>query len=378
MKGTRGPANPFQPGAGARPPLLVGRAAELALAGELLGSFEKGQRPPQGLLFYGPRGNGKTVLLSEIAEEARGRGFRVEELSAAAYRDPEALRQELRERTGLGGTRVTGVQAAGFGVSAEPGEPERNTTKLFAHWIGQAPTPLVILLDEAHAVETEAGRLFFDAVQSATRGDLPFLLVAAGTPDAPRRLRRAGTFTERALARVPVGRIERSEAVRALGEPARGAGLPMDSKAATLLARESQEYPYFIQLLGSAAWRVAESASSPGIGIESAQQGIEAARPVIQRFYAERFAEAREQSVHRALGPLAALVRQRGGRLDDDDLDEFLAMAPVPVGETELLDTLSDLGVLWEAEPSVWEMGIPSFADHILGRSSRLSPFATG
>ncbi len=371
MKGTRGPANPFQPGAGARPPLLAGRAAELALAGELLGSFEKGQRPPQGLLFYGPRGNGKTVLLSQIAEEARGRGFRVEELSAAAYRDPEALRRELRERTGFAGTRVTGVQAAGFGVSAEPGEPERNTTKLFAHWIGQAPMPLVILLDEAHAVEAEAGRLFFDAVQSATRGDLPFLLVAAGTPDAPRQLRRAGTFTERALARVPVGRLERSEAVRALGEPARGAGLPMDSEAATLLARESQEYPYFIQLLGSAAWRVAERASSPGIGIESAQQGIEAARPVIQRFYAERFAEARERSVHRALGPLAALVRQRGGRLDDDDLDEFVAMAPVPVGETKLLDTLSDLGVLWEAEPSVWEMGIPSFTDHILGRSSR-------
>ena len=378
MTGTGGPVNPFQPGAGARPPLLAGRAAELALAGELLGSLEKGQRPPQGLLLYGPRGNGKTALLSQIAEEARGLGLRVEELSGAAYRDPDALRRELRERAGLAGTRVTGVQAAGFGVSAQPGEPERNTTKLFAHWIGQAPAPLVILLDEAHAIEADAGRLFFDAVQSATRADLPFLLVAAGTPDAPRRLRLAGTFTERALARVPVGRIEPSEAVRALGEPARAAGLPMDSEAATLLARESQQYPYFLQLLGSAAWRAAESASSPGIGLQSAQQGIEAARPAIQRFCAERFAEARERSVHRALGPLALLVRGRGGRLDDDDLDEFVAMAPVPVSETELLNTLSDLGVLWEAEPSVWEMGIPSFADHVLGRSSRLSPSAAG
>lgn len=371
MKGTRSTANPFQPGAGARPPLLAGRATELTLAGELLGSFEQGQRPPQGLLLYGPRGNGKTALLSQIADEARGRGLRAEELSGAAYSDPEALRRELRERADLAGPRVTGVQAAGFGVSSQPGEPERNTTMLFAHWIGRAPAPLVILLDEAHAIEADAGRLFFDAVQSATRTDLPFLLIAAGTPDAPRRLRLAGTFTERALVRVPVGRIERSEAVRALGEPARESGLPMDSEAVALLERESQEYPYFIQLLGSAAWRAAASASSPGIGIESAQQGIEAARPVIQRFYAERFAEARGLSVHRALGPLAALVRARGGRLGDDDLDEFLATAPVPVGETELLDTLSDLGVLWEAEPSVWEMGIPSFADHILERSSR-------
>lgn len=371
MAGTRGSANPSQPGAGARPPLLAGRAAELTLAGELLGSLETGHRPPQGLLLYGPRGNGKTALLSQIAEEARGRGLRVEEPSGAAFRDPEALRRELRDRAGLAGTRVTDVQAARLAVSTEAGEPERNTTRLFAHWIGQAPTPLVILLDEAHAIEADAGRLFFDAVQSATRADLPFLLVAAGTPDAPRRLQRAGTFTERALTRVPIGRIEPSEAVRALGEPARGAGLPMDNEAATLLARESQEYPYFIQLLGSAAWRAAESTSSPGIGIESAQDGIEAARPVIQRFYAERFAEARERSVHRALGPLAALVRQRGGRLGDNDLDEFVAKAPVPAGEAELPNILSDLGVLWEAEPSVWEIGIPSFADHILGRSSR-------
>lgn len=146
----------------------------------------------------------------------------------------------------------------------------------------------------------------------------------------------------------------------------------MDSEAATLLARESQEYPYFIQLLGSAAWRAAESASSPGIGLRSAEEGVEAARPVIQRFYAERFAEARERSVHRALRPLAALVRERGGQLGDEDLDEFVATASVPVSETALLDTLSDLGVLWEAEPSVWEMGIPSFAGHILGRSSRV------
>ena len=371
MKGIRSTANPFQPGAGARPPLLAGRATELALAGELLGSFERGRRPPQGLLLYGPRGNGKTALLSQIADDARGRGLRPEELSGAGFGDPEALRRELRERAGLAGPLVTGTQAAGFGVSSRTGEPERNTTDLFAHWIGRAPTPLVLLLDEAHTIEADAGRLFFDAVQSATRADLPFLLVAAGTPDAPRRLRLAGTFTERALVRVPVGRIERSEAVRALGEPARESGLPMDSAAAALLERESQEYPYFIQLLGSAAWRAAASASSPGIGIESAQQGIEAVRPVIQRFYAERFAEARGRSVHRALRPLAALVRARGGRLGDDDLDEFLAAAPVPVGETELLDTLSDLGVLWEAEPSVWEMGIPSFADHILERSSR-------
>ena len=35
----------------------------------------------------------------------------------------------------------------------------------------------------------------------------------------------------------------------------------------------------------------------------------------------------------------------------------------------ELLDTLRDLGVVWEASPGVWEMGIPSFADFVLRRA---------
>ena len=363
--------NPFQTRAGARPPALAGRDTELALAGAKLDSLSRGQRPSQGLLLYGPRGNGKTVLLDRIAGEARSRGLRAESLPASAFRDHQALSDELREFAGLAGSQITGAQAAGFGVSIEPGSPTRSLSRLLAMWIESDPAPLVILLDEVHTVGADIGRDFFGAVQTATTRELPFWLLTAGTPDAPRRLRQAGTFTERMFEQIPVGRLERNATVRALSAPARDAGLPLSNDAVEILAAESQDYPYFIQLLGSAAWTAADNANANGITEACARRGIAAARPHVDRFYGQRLHEARGRGVHHALAPLAALVTEHGGQLDHGQLDRFLAETAGEEGEAELLYTLTDLGVLWETPPAGWEMGIPSFADFLLAHHRR-------
>ncbi len=362
--------NPFQPGAGARPPLLAGRTAELALADSRLDSLERGRRPPRGLLFFGPRGNGKTCLLHEIADNARRRGMRAESLPAASFRDPDSLWHQLTELAGLAGTRLTDAQAAGFGVSAEPRVATRNVSKLLTGWIRRKSSRLVILLDEAHAVEPAAGRIFFDAVQAATRDDAPFLLLAAGTPDAPRRIRKAGTLTERMFERAPVGRLARAETMRALSEPARVSGLPLREDAAALLAAASQDYPYFVQLLGDAAWSAADADGLSEISGSAARLSLEAVGPQIERFYAERLDEARGRRIEGVLAPLAALVRERGGFLGELELRPALARLAAPHGlpgdETWLLENLSDLGVLWRGGPGRWELGIPSFGDYLL------------
>ncbi len=358
--------NPFQPGAGARPPVLAGRDAELALANKLLSALERGARPSRGILFFGPRGNGKTVLLATIGDEARSRGMRAEKLAASAFASKERLTRRMQEKADLLGGRVTGAQAAGFGTSADPASPIEDIGQLLLTWISAETAPLVILLDEAHTIGADAGRDFFDAVQDATERELPFLLLAAGTPDAPRRLREAGTFTERMFVQVPVGRLERDATTRALRAPASDSGLPLRDDAAALLAAESQGYPFFIQLLGSAAWQAADDASAAEIAGPAARRGIAATRSQIERFYAQRFNEARGRGIHGTLSPLAALISHRGGRLDETDLDGFLATAAGAMGEAELLNTLTDLGVLWETPPAGWEMGIPSFADFLL------------
>ncbi len=60
--------NPFRPTAGATPPLLVGRDDAME---EFTESLEDGPGAPGRLaLFTGPRGVGKTVMLTEVGDQA--------------------------------------------------------------------------------------------------------------------------------------------------------------------------------------------------------------------------------------------------------------------------------------------------------------------
>ena len=364
--------NPFQPGRGVLPPLIAGREPELARAERCLSHLTEGRSPARDLLFYGPRGNGKTTLLLEIERRARERGLRAESLPAAALTERAALVRLLQERAGVLESRRTGVPVAGFGAAATPGAPAEDPETLLAAWIGRdGSRPLVITLDEAQTLSPPVARTFFEAVQRAKSGPAPFLVLAAGTPDAPRRLLSAGTFNERGFDFVPVGRLRRPDTAAALAEPARESGRPMAADALALLAGHSQDYPFFVQLLGSAAWEAAVRADA-GISLGAARQGSAECGLEFERFYERRYREARARRLAPVLKPLARLFAEHDGQLTDSQLEpllrRFAGRDAVPFDEIELQEQLSDLGVVWSVRPAVWEMGIPSFADYLLQR----------
>ena len=69
------PANPFKPTAGVMPPVLIGRRS-------VIEDFEEGitdgpGAPDRLTLITGPRGCGKTVMLTRLGDVARNRGWRV-------------------------------------------------------------------------------------------------------------------------------------------------------------------------------------------------------------------------------------------------------------------------------------------------------------
>ncbi len=65
--------NPFHPGFGVSPPLLVGRDSLIAEFGEALedGPGSAGR----ATLYTGARGSGKTVMLNAVEDRARSAGW---------------------------------------------------------------------------------------------------------------------------------------------------------------------------------------------------------------------------------------------------------------------------------------------------------------
>ena len=364
--------NPFQPGRGVLPPLIAGRERELELAEEYLAILDRGESPSDDLLFYGPRGNGKTTLRLEIERRARARHLRAERFPVAALTDRSRLVRQLQERAGVLGDRVTGVRSAGSGMTGTPPVPIEDVDRLFALWVGAGGArPTVITLDEVQALDPDTARPFFEAVQEAKSGAAPFLMIAAGTPDAPRRIQQAGTFNERGFRKRRVGRLDRPATLAALREPARASGRPFTEAAAGFLAEQSQDYPYFVQLLGRAAWKAAAEGAFE-ISLREAQRGAAECAHTIEVLYEGRYQEAREHRIKPVLAPLASLVSEHGGEITDSQLEPLLrhfgAEPEIPFDDLSLRDELSDLGVLWPVRPGIWEMGIPGFANYLLCR----------
>lgn len=63
--------NPFQPGAGLLPGYMGHREGIERPLLDIVNRLRAGQRGPRLAYLYGPRGNGKTVLLQWLAEQAR-------------------------------------------------------------------------------------------------------------------------------------------------------------------------------------------------------------------------------------------------------------------------------------------------------------------
>lgn len=391
--------NPYMPGAGAQPPELTGRDEVLDRARVMLGRARR-RRVSKGLVAYGLRGVGKTVLLSQIRQMALDAGDRVcfveahEQKPLPALLIPQ-LRRVLLELDRLGalseqvkrslrvlkgfmsavkltyGDAELSLDIQSEAGTADSGDLEADLPDLLAA-VGNAAVAreatVVLLVDELQYLsERDMSALIMGFHRTVQEG-LPFVLGGAGLPQVLALSGRSKSYAERLFDFVPVDALPSSEAARALEAPAREEGTEWHVEALAAAVQITRGYPYFLQEWGYHAWNTAPV--SP-IRIEDvAEAGHRALRQLDESFFRVRFDRLtpRERDYLRAMAALGpgphrsgAVASQLGlsvhqaAPLRDGLIARGMAFSPahgdiaftVPLFDEFLVRTLPD----WRPEP---------------------------
>jgi hypothetical protein len=85
------------------------------------------------------------------------------------------------------------------------------------------------------------------------------LLFGAGLPQLARLAGEAKSYAERLFDYLEIDRLDDKGAYAALVEPAKRESVEFEQDALQMIMRETQRYPFFLQVWGSYVWEVASS-----------------------------------------------------------------------------------------------------------------------
>ena len=369
----------FKPGPGGLPPYLAGREREQQICRAFLDRLRQGAAPPRDLILYGPRGNGKTTLLSWLHEIAgEGDSVDVIHLTPAAIPTEEKLVRRVLSPTWWrrlppGEVSISGVR---WRAGHSPDAPSLDEV-LAAR---TERKPLLLLLDEAHTLDAGVGHALLNAGQMVGYKQ-PFLLVLAGTPHLESRLSEMDVSFWSRSELLPIGRLDAAATADALRLPLAGENVPVDDDALAQLVAANQGYPYFVQLLGEALWR-RMVAAGPSAGRRITRADVEAVRPDFEqkkgRYYLQRYNELQDQGLLPAARAVAEAFEKRE-RLDGAQLDAAVRRGLGGRDGEErtaaTAKTLGHLGYIWRPDPvPTWEAGIPSLMDYVRTHTPAAEP----
>ena len=315
--------SPFRTHPGAPPPHLAGRASLLhAWRDNLAGDYGEFGYPE--IMLYGPRGSGKTVLLTEMESIASDDGCLVASTSVAHMQktsrefadhllsglEPDSYPVASTKTTGVSGKLKLGAANVGGDLM----ETEETTHKPpgdfpLAARLEQVArrAPLVITVDEGHDTKTQEQRdmlreltsVVQDLVRKKESQRVPVCLVIAGTPGLPETLSQCGTYTGR-YERIGCGLLDADSAKEAIQEPLAkrewrlgepNSRLRIDEDALDFAVQDSGCFPHFLQLWGDALWRYARDRQQDQLTMHDMEAVRDAVNSKRTNQYEERAAE---------------------------------------------------------------------------------------
>jgi hypothetical protein len=376
-------SNPYAPGAGTKPPALVGRDREIESFAVLLDRLGAG-RTEQSMVITGLRGVGKTVLLNTFEDMAIERDWvRVYKECEANTSLPDVVARHCHRilnklkpskraaaalRGALGSLSAFTLRdpATGFELDFDLAGRSIDTDRLSDDFtdlllaVGQAALEagrgVVFLFDEVQYIPASEWAPFVVGLHRTTQKNLPVTCVAVGLPSLPPLTGEAKSYSERLFDFPRIDRLKRTDADAALTLPAEAHGVTFEQEALQYVFASTDGYPFFIQQYGKYAWNVAGGRT---ITLADATKGGEAAQEALDEgFFSVRVERARpkEREFLRAMADLP------GPPYKLRDLLPVLGKSKASQVSV-LRDSLIKKGLVYAPDLGVLDFTVPRFDD---------------
>lgn len=279
--------NPYTPGAGMMPKYLAGRQETLANAEDTM-VYIANAYPARSVIYYGLRGVGKTVLLTEIENIADNYGVYYEHIEAmengsfmasiSLYINKLLRKMSVKEKAKQYIDAAKSVLAAfqlhyspdgevsigvdpdnlkGTGV-ADTGNKQNDLTELLVH-LGKVGREIgvgaVLFIDEVQYLKDDEFEALIAAIHRCNQLGLPIVVFAAGLPKIAKIAGDIKSYAERLFRFISIDKLEAEDAKLAITEPASKFEVRFDDEALKEVLSETECYPYFLQEYGQQVWK---------------------------------------------------------------------------------------------------------------------------
>ena len=272
-------SNPFTPTFGIVPPYLAGREVFLL---EMQRALQDGPGNPNlSTLLIGPRGSGKTALLSCVAEEALQSGWIVARTVAADGMLEDILQSALKnaasflqQRTKKKVKSVSVGQVLGIEWALEPAPATNWRTRITAllDELKQHDIGLLITVDEVRADLPEMIQLASVYQLLLTEGAKISLIMAGLPAQVSDLLEDKQVSFLRRCSRHYLGSISDTEISVAFEKTIAASGKSISGEALKIATKTAGGYAYMMQLTGFYIWE--EAATQSIISKKDAERGI--------------------------------------------------------------------------------------------------------
>lgn len=272
--------NPFTPSFGAIPLFPAGRDMILKEMKDAFSNYAG--NPMLTSLLVGPRGSGKTSLLSMISDLSKNEGWITVDTTARPgmlediYQNLLIQASDLLERKHI---QLTSLQIGSFSFSLDSKDDMqpnwRNRMEIILQQLAEQDIGLLMLIDEVIADEPELIELS-SVYQLFKRRFQKVGMIMAGLPANISSLinEKTVTFLRRAH-QVYLGRIPDIEIEIAFKKSIEREGRCITPDALSEAVKAIDGFAYMMQLVGYYTWR---STDDPTITLENAQAGINYAK----------------------------------------------------------------------------------------------------